>query len=78
MMIASTSLTPREREVARLLDDHLTQAEVAAKLGISVRTVEHHAASLRQKTGSPTTRQAISRTRTRGHGPRSAASVVST
>ena len=64
-------LTPRQEEVRRLLDAHLTQGEVASQLGISVRTVEDHVAELRRKTGSSTTRQALSRARVRASGPRS-------
>jgi DNA-binding CsgD family transcriptional regulator len=45
-----------------------TQAEIALKLGISRRTVEHHAARIRAKTGAETTRAA---SRAHGHGRRS-------
>jgi DNA-binding CsgD family transcriptional regulator len=69
-MTESLSLTPREQEIADLLADYMSQAEVAKHLEISLRTVEEHAASLRRKTGSKTTRQAVSRARRRGRGPR--------
>jgi DNA-binding NarL/FixJ family response regulator len=39
---ALDALSPREREVMELVSDGLTSAEAAARLGIGVRTVEHH------------------------------------
>jgi DNA-binding CsgD family transcriptional regulator len=63
-------LTPRELEVAQLLRLGLTQRQAAAELGISVRTVEVHAARIREKTDSPTTAAALSRARSRAASPR--------
>jgi DNA-binding NarL/FixJ family response regulator len=37
-----TSLTPRQREVLQLLAEGLIMKEIAARLGISVRTAEYH------------------------------------
>jgi DNA-binding NarL/FixJ family response regulator len=37
-----TSLTPRQREVLQLLAEGLVTKEIAARLGISVRTAEYH------------------------------------
>ncbi len=42
-------LTPREREVLTLVADGLTNREIAARLGISPRTVESHRESLMKK-----------------------------
>lgn len=70
-MAPPASLSPRQAEVARLLDRGLTQGEVAVRLGISRRTVEGHAAKLRSKLGVETTRKAVSRARGRDRGPRS-------
>jgi DNA-binding CsgD family transcriptional regulator len=42
-------LSPREREVGRLVLDGLTQREIGARLYISPKTVEQHVARLRQK-----------------------------
>ena len=70
-MAVPVSLSPRQAQVARLLDLGLTQAEVAEQLKISVRTVEGHAAKLRAKLGMSTTRRAVSRARARDRGPRS-------
>lgn len=43
-------LTPRERQVARLLLKGEKRAAIAAELGICVRCVEFHVANLRDKT----------------------------
>ncbi len=44
-------MTAREQDVMDLLGQHLTHAEIAERLFLSVRTVESHAASLRRKLG---------------------------
>ena len=44
-------LTPREREVVRLLAQSSSNKEIAAALGISVRTAETHRATLMRKLG---------------------------
>jgi DNA-binding CsgD family transcriptional regulator len=44
-------LTPREREVAGLLVEALSNKEIAKRLGIGVRTAEDHVAQLRMKLG---------------------------
>lgn len=44
-------LTPRERELLALLVDGKSYKEIAATLGISVRTVEHHRAHVNDKLG---------------------------
>jgi predicted ATPase/DNA-binding CsgD family transcriptional regulator len=48
-----TALTARESEVLALLGRHLTNAQIAAELFISVRTAESHVASLLRKTQQP-------------------------
>lgn len=45
------AISTREAEVLTLLGEHLTHAEIAARLFLSVRTVESHVASLRRKLG---------------------------
>ena len=45
------SLTHREREVLQLIAECLSSKEIAAQLGVSVRTVEAHRASLMDKLG---------------------------
>ncbi len=44
-------LTPREREVLRLLGQGLQTKEIAARLGISVKTVETHRRHIQRKLG---------------------------
>ena len=45
------SLTPREREVARLAADGLTNAEIAERLGISPATVKDHISNVLARVG---------------------------
>ena len=46
------SLTPTERDVAALAMRGMTDREIAAKRGTSVRTVAHQMASILRKTGA--------------------------
>ena len=48
---ASANLTPRERDVLRLIALGHTNAEIATMLYVSVRTVENHRASVMRKLG---------------------------
>jgi class 3 adenylate cyclase/DNA-binding CsgD family transcriptional regulator len=50
-------VTRREREVLAALADRLTNAEIAARLYVSPRTVETHVASLLRKLGAKNRRQ---------------------
>lgn len=59
-------LTPRERQVLELLTEGLTIGQIAARFGISPRTVETHVAKLYRKLGVRTRVQAISRAATLG------------
>jgi two-component system, LuxR family, response regulator FixJ len=46
------ALTPRERELLRLLVSGMANKTIAGELGISIKTVENHRASLMEKTGA--------------------------
>src|SRR5262245_24972519 len=64
-MIASETLreagvSDREAEVLRLVADRATNAEIAAQLYVSVRTVESHVSSLLRKLDAPD-RRALAR-----------------
>jgi DNA-binding CsgD family transcriptional regulator len=50
-LLAAVRLTPREREVADFVRRGLTDGEIAARLVLSVRTVEGHVENLRGKLG---------------------------
>ena len=56
-------LTPRQREVLQLVAEGHSGKEIAARLGISVKTVEYHKASLMNRlgvrTGSELTKYAV-------------------
>ncbi|MCX2180197.1 LuxR C-terminal-related transcriptional regulator [Streptomyces sp. SKN60] len=61
-------ISAREAEVLALLGEHLSNAEIAERLFISVRTVESHVSSLLRKWELPD-RRALSRRATRTTGP---------
>ncbi|HEY7035688.1 MAG TPA: LuxR C-terminal-related transcriptional regulator [Thermomicrobiales bacterium] len=54
----ATELTPRELEIARLLTRRLTDKEIADALSISPRTVMNHVASILDKLGVASRREA--------------------
>lgn len=55
-------LTPREREVLALLIDGRTNAEIAARLGLSLYTVKNHVRNLLGKLGVNSRTEAVSLT----------------
>jgi DNA-binding CsgD family transcriptional regulator len=59
-------LTRRERDVLALLHDGLGNAEIAARLFLSQRTVEHHVSAILRKLGAPTRQRAVAAARERG------------
>jgi DNA-binding CsgD family transcriptional regulator/tetratricopeptide (TPR) repeat protein len=54
-------LTPRQLEVLALMVEGITNAEIAERLFVSQRTVEHHVAAVLMKLGVTTRQQAASR-----------------
>ncbi len=52
-MTATVDISAREAEVLTLVGEHLSNAEIGARLFISVRTVESHVSSLLRKLGVP-------------------------
>jgi DNA-binding CsgD family transcriptional regulator len=54
-------LTAREAEVLELLAEGLRNAEVAERLVISRRTVDHHVASIMRKVDAHTRGEAVAR-----------------
>jgi DNA-binding NarL/FixJ family response regulator len=51
-------LTDRQVEIVRLLARGLTNAEIAAKLVLSVRTIDHHVSAVLQKLQATSRREA--------------------
>jgi DNA-binding NarL/FixJ family response regulator len=52
-------LTGRQVEILAALAEGLTNAEIAARLVISVRTVDHHVSAVLQKLGAASRQEAI-------------------
>lgn len=63
---ADNDLTPREREILRLLIDGYTNAEIAARLGLSLYTVKNHVRNLLGKLGVGSRTEAVSLALQRG------------
>lgn len=59
-------LTDRQLDVLALLDQDLTNAEIAERLVVSVRTVDHHVSAILAKLGTSTRREAIAAARSLG------------
>ncbi|MGV0848689.1 AAA family ATPase [Mycolicibacterium phlei] len=59
-------LTARQVEVLRLMQDGLTNAELAERLYLSTKTVGHHVSAILAKLGVPSRREAIRRARELG------------
>lgn len=56
-------LSPREREVARLVLEGKTYAEIGSAIFISPRTAEHHIARIRRRLGATTRSELLARLR---------------
>jgi DNA-binding NarL/FixJ family response regulator len=59
--LESKGVTPREYEVLQLVGEGLSNAEIAARLYVSVRTVESHVSSLLVKLDARTRGQLAAR-----------------
>jgi len=55
---ADAGVTQREAEVLAAVGEHLTNAEIAARLVVSIRTVDHHVAAVLARLGVDTRRAA--------------------
>lgn len=53
VMARLSGLTPRERDVLRLVIEGLPSQQIASKLGANVRTIDVHRARIRSKTEAP-------------------------
>ena len=63
---AEEPLTPRELEVAFLLDEGLSNKQIAARLHLEVPTVKHHVHHILHKLGVASRSAAVARLRRRG------------
>ncbi|MET8847592.1 LuxR C-terminal-related transcriptional regulator [Amycolatopsis sp. NPDC004625] len=60
-MPTAPTISPREREVLLAVAEHLTNAEIAGRLYVSVRTVESHVSALLRKLGARDRRELAAR-----------------
>jgi DNA-binding CsgD family transcriptional regulator len=56
--VADAGVSGREAEVLAAVGEHLTNAEIAARLVISPKTVDHHVSAILAKLGVATRREA--------------------
>ncbi|GLX00933.1 hypothetical protein Misp02_50190 [Microtetraspora sp. NBRC 16547] len=76
-VVTDVEISPREAEVLELVGAHLSNAEIAARLCISVRTVESHVSSLLRKLEVPDRRALAQRApEPTGAGPSHPAPVL--
>jgi DNA-binding NarL/FixJ family response regulator len=62
----AAGLTARQTEVLQLLDEGLSNTEIADRLFVSPRTVEHHVSAILAKLDSSTREQAVTFARSEG------------
>jgi DNA-binding CsgD family transcriptional regulator len=61
-----SGLTQRQVQVLRLMDDQLSNPEIASRLCISVKTAEHHVSAIMARLDAPTRANAVVEARKRG------------
>jgi len=64
-MVCAPALTPREREIAGLLESGLSNKDIARRLGIEVATVKNHVHNLLEKLQVHRRAQAVARLQSR-------------
>src|SRR6058998_272362 len=57
LRVPGPAITPREAEILRAVQQHLSNAEIAEQLYVSERTVESHVSSLLRKLGVASRRE---------------------
>jgi DNA-binding CsgD family transcriptional regulator len=62
----SAGLTRRQVQVLALVDEGLSNTEIAARLYISAKTAEHHVAAIMARLDAPTRQKAVVEARQRG------------
>jgi DNA-binding NarL/FixJ family response regulator len=62
----AAGLTARQAEVLQLLDEDLTNAEIADRLFVSPRTIENHVSAVLNKLDASTREDAVSRAHSEG------------
>jgi DNA-binding CsgD family transcriptional regulator len=62
----SAGLTARQAEVLQLLDEGLSNTEIADRLFVSSRTIENHVSAILGKLNSSTRQEAVTRARAEG------------
>ncbi len=62
----AAGLTARQAEVLQLLDEGLSNTEIADRLFVSPRTIEHHVSAILAKLDSNTRAEAVTRAHTEG------------
>lgn len=75
-VVATAEISAREAEVLALIGEHLSNAEIAARLFISTRTVESHVSSLLRKLQAPDRRSLAQRAAERARAGRTPAPVL--
>jgi DNA-binding NarL/FixJ family response regulator len=64
-LLTQNVLTQRQLDVLDLLGEGATNAEIAGRLGLSVRTVDHHVGAILSRLGARSRREAVTAARTR-------------